>query len=710
MPRSPEAGLLNESEIAIRAIEHEDTTSILSAILQASDYGVLLTDLEHRSLAANRRFGEIFQLDIQEVVLSDVFEVRAKVKPLIPDLSEWERNLDAVYADPRREQTDELELLTDPPTWIRRNTAPVFGADGSVIGRLWTFLDITFDRRRERMRESLQKLSLVYHRDPDVVYRAIVEEMCRFFDGSIALLSIRQNEFLEFRAAAGVPPEMSHIAGNSVRESYCQFAMERMSSFVVQDAREHAQYENLLPAKLGLTRYLGVPIFGHDGAVLGTLCVLDSKSDVPVKDEDIQYVTLLGMRIGAEVAREQATEQRLSEKQAVVEFQQSRLAQTQAVLESMNAAFELMGRHVEIRDLICDQVRLLANLLDARSATVALRNELNEFVGYQALSGGEVEAVTLSTAARHTLPTTRPSLLYGDDAKRAVPGTDYEVVSFIDLPENQAALLAFERNAVQAEDFHTRTHLEAVAEQVALLLKSHFLYKALERVNTELRETQASLIQSEKLTIAGTLAASTAHDIKNILASLSIELSMSSADPFKALDSVRENLDRFQVLSHRLLSYAKPRMVALDDVDIGDVLRRVLSLTAAQLRMSGVQVSLLVPADLPRLHGDSHQLEHLFVNLVLNAVQAMEANGGRLSISARQFGDLLEIAVKDTGIGVPKDLSDQLFAPFRSTRREGFGLGLYSCKRIVDEHGGTLEVESSNNGTTFLIRLPARNA
>ena len=114
----------NEVDLAIRELEHGDTASILSAILTASDYGVLLTDLNHRSIAANRKFGEIFQVSIGKVVHVDVEEVRASVRNLIPDIEEWERNLELVYSDPHREQSDELRLLTDPETWVRRYTGP----------------------------------------------------------------------------------------------------------------------------------------------------------------------------------------------------------------------------------------------------------------------------------------------------------------------------------------------------------------------------------------------------------------------------------------------------------------------------------------------------------------------------------------------------------------------------------------------------------
>jgi signal transduction histidine kinase len=111
---------------------------------------------------------------------------------------------------------------------------------------------------------------------------------------------------------------------------------------------------------------------------------------------------------------------------------------------------------------------------------------------------------------------------------------------------------------------------------------------------------------------------------------------------------------------------------------------------------------------LPTVQGDPHQLEHLFINLILNAVQAMDATGGgTLTVSAAKQGDAIRIRFSDTGPGIPREAMDGLFEPFRSTRANGFGLGLFSCRRISQAHGGTIAASRNPiRGSTFTVTLP----
>jgi signal transduction histidine kinase len=243
---------------------------------------------------------------------------------------------------------------------------------------------------------------------------------------------------------------------------------------------------------------------------------------------------------------------------------------------------------------------------------------------------------------------------------------------------------------------------------VCLLLATQVLQSELLQTNSELTDAHHEILRKEKLSIVGTLAASTAHDIRNITASLAL-LVAPGDDPEAALAAVREQLARFNVLAHRLLSYARPRMTARQPVYLDRVVDDVLKLTSAQLRIASVVVERRLDAELPTIVGDPHQIEHLLVNLILNGAQAMDATGGKLRIEAEARGDKLRIRVVDSGPGIPKEALGRLFEPFATTRANGFGLGLYSCKRIVEEHGG--EISARRNrlvGSTFEIALPLK--
>jgi len=683
--------------IAVRPFVGDDQTAVLTAILSATDYGVMLTDLDHTTIACNRRFGEIFDVDIERVVHSDSREVRRMVQRLIPDMGEWERNLEQVYVDPMRTQEDEIVLNHARPMAVRRYTGPVLDKAGNVIGRLWTFLDVSQESRRRRIGAELYDVSTLHDDDPSRVYSAIVERVSKYY-GTNAFLSILKEDYLEFRAVSSPLPQVEQVPGNFMKDSYCQFAVLSKRPVVIQDARERPEYSGLLPCTVGFTRYLGVPLSSPDGALIGTLCLLDGQSEVELDDQDVHFMTLLAMRVNAELAREHSMKERIAEKQRVVEAQENDLAVTRAVLSTINRGFGLLGRELDQDALLSEQAALLRGILGYKEAGLLIGVHGSEAIeGYAARSGkkrpervrlqGRIDLRSVLTdASCHVIPL------------RNVPGHDVFL------------LLGSPKVALQRTAFH-EAHLEALAEQVSLVLASHVLQGELGKTYQELRDTHERLVQSEKLSVVGTLAASTAHDIKNILSSITLELGFGVDDPARALTSVKGHLDRFSVLAHRLLSYAKPRLVAMRPVDVDDVLQRVLVLTATFTRISDVTVVWSKDDALPTVQGDPNQLEHLFVNLVMNAVQAMQEAGGTLTVTTEAKDGCVVIEVKDSGKGMPTEVMDHLFEPFTSTRTEGFGLGLFSCRRIVEGHGGDIAVRSvPGQETVFTVTLKASRA
>ena len=124
MPRLLTKKLLSEAHVATRPTSERTVAAILRSVLLASDEGILVTDLEHRSLAVNQRFGELFRVTPEEAVLMEPEELRKRVYPRLQDPTEWRRQLDEIYAAPERVHEDELELLGDPPICLLRWTGP----------------------------------------------------------------------------------------------------------------------------------------------------------------------------------------------------------------------------------------------------------------------------------------------------------------------------------------------------------------------------------------------------------------------------------------------------------------------------------------------------------------------------------------------------------------------------------------------------------
>lgn len=387
--------------------------------------------------------------------------------------------------------------------------------------------------RLGRMREVLHETSLVFDPQPRRVYELITSKVAEFYD-TTSVLSIRDGDYMSFRAIAGVPPGAPVGEGNPLADAYCQFCVARREPIIIQDARLEPDPSQILPARLGVTRYAGVPLWTPDGQLIGTFCILDGRSDEILDAEDLRFLSLMAMRISSELERE----------------------------------------------------------------------------------------------------------------------------------------------------------------------------RQLSRLERDLAATQSRLIQSEKLAVTGTLAASIAHDIRNILSAISLTISMGQEDPATTLQELRGHLDRFEVLSHRLLVYARPKEVARENVDIAEVLRRVLDLLGSQFKVSSIGLDLKIEPELPSVRADASRLDHVFVNLILNGLQASSASK-TLHVRAFARGGQVVVQIEDEGHGMSPETVERLFEPFSKSRSRGFGLGLYSCRHIIAECGGNIRVQSKPGvGSRFDVELP----
>jgi signal transduction histidine kinase len=429
-----------------------------------------------------------------------------------------------------------------------------------------------------------------------------------------------------------------------------------------------------------------------DGAQIGTLCFMDSFSEIEIDEEDVRFMSLLAMRVSAEKERERAIDEREAAQRLVLESQARDLESTRHVLNAMNQAFALVGTQDDLNQTIASQTKILRGAIGYDR--VGIFCSVTDGAGLF----GHVAKGDLGTQTHFLDSSSEFRGLFESEPNMVIP---------LKLLPGRAGFLVLASSGQEPvrSSLH-EAHIEAITEQVSLLLAARMLQAELDRTDQELAATQSRLIQTEKLSVVGTLAASTAHDIKNILSSISVELGFVDEDPHRTLASVRAHMDRFSVLAHRLLSYSKPRMVAMGAVDLHQVIQRVLALTSGHIRVTNVDVVLEEPSSLPKVAGDPHQLDHMFVNLVLNAVQAMHDKGGTLTVRTAYRGDRVEVEIQDTGQGMSPETLQRLFEPFLSTRTDGFGLGLFSCRRIVEEQGGSITARSEpGKGTTFTVKL-----
>jgi len=698
--------------VGLRTVDHVHPQSVIASLLEISNVGILITDLEHTTLAVNGRFGQIFRVDPLTVPWKGVEELRRVVYPRLKQPEQWASQLDEVYADPEAARDDEFELLDDCVQIIRRSTFPLRSAGGVAVGRVWTFEDITEDRMRGRRMEAMQAVSAYHHTDPNLVLRFIVGRIAEIFE-STCILSIWKGDKMIFREVANMPAWLPELRENQVKDSYCQIALRTVKPLRVQNAALDDFCRQLPPALMGLTRYAGVPITGARGEAIGTLCLLDGNSSVPITSEDMEFLSVMGHRVSTEMERERIYEERLAEQKRLVERQDEQLRVTREVLAAMNGGFELLAKPQGNRELMEGQALLLSGLLGYQAAAVAQISG-TDMVGVAACRGlatpfqvaidqcGSLKEAAEAKAGEFQHLKTPNKVL------RQLLQSEYLTLAILptDALEPYLVLMGTAQPP-PLDDEHHATHLLALIDQVALAIIAANLHDDLRQAHRELQDAQNRLIQSEKLSVVGALSASIAHDIRNILASISIECSLEEQDPAAVLERLRCQIERFSVLSHRLLSYARPRFLARETVDVNEIVERAVAMLATQARVSGVSVSLALEPELPTVLADSHRVEHLFVNLMLNALQAVSSQGGQLTVRTARIGPDLIATVQDNGRGMDSETARRVFEPFYSTRNDGFGLGLYSCRKIVDEQGWTLTVVSEpGQGSTFAIRIP----
>ena len=255
--------------------------------------------------------------------------------------------------------------------------------------------------------------------------------------------------------------------------------------------------------------------------------------------------------------------------------------------------------------------------------------------------------------------------------------------------------------------------VEALARHAALAIENALLFEREQKRIEELRTAQTQLLQSEKLATIGQMAAGIAHELNTPLTYIMGNLELLQNQPASAgqkemLASIAVGAERITSLAQRLLAFSRPAQEEPVEIAVNDLVERSLELCHYQILKGGVHLRKELSASLPRVRGVSNQLETALINLVVNAVHAMEG-GGTLQVATASRDGHVEIAVADTGQGIPVEIQPTIFEPFFTTKPEGkgTGLGLSTVLMIVERHKGRIEFTSAPGaGTTFRISLP----
>jgi len=253
---------------------------------------------------------------------------------------------------------------------------------------------------------------------------------------------------------------------------------------------------------------------------------------------------------------------------------------------------------------------------------------------------------------------------------------------------------------------------QILARQAAVALENSRLYAEQLNYVRKVEESQKALLQAEKMATAGRLSASIAHEVNNPLQAVQNCLHLAGREDLPVekrkeyFDLARTELERLTVTVRRMLDFYRPGASSLETVDITEMLQYILNLMSKQLSEAGVKVAIELSEKIVPIRAVGSQIQQVFINLILNAMDAMP-NGGILSIETRRSGESLEIIFQDEGTGIPLDKQSNIFEPFFSTKDGGTGLGLTVSYNIVTAHGGTLEIiPGRGSGACFRINLP----
>lgn len=229
---------------------------------------------------------------------------------------------------------------------------------------------------------------------------------------------------------------------------------------------------------------------------------------------------------------------------------------------------------------------------------------------------------------------------------------------------------------------------------------------------TEKERLEDQLKQSEHLIALGRLATGVAHELRNpsAIIKLLVELMKQEYSQMSGIEeytrAIDEQVDRQDIEIQELLDFGRPTKVAIKECCVNDLINGVLSFSAAMLRGQGVTVNLQLDDNLSEILADTEKLKKVFVNIIVNAAEAM-ASGGTLEISTKETANVIIISFSDTGEGIPPEEKSRIFDPFYTTKQTGTGLGLSISYQSIQLHGGTIIVDSNlDKGSTFIINLP----
>jgi len=569
------------------------------------------------------------------------------------------------------------------------NTAPILDAKGKITGAVGVFQDITERRRtRDALRRYAQRLRLLHDVDQfilaspplDHVMRATLvrlRPMTPYLRASVTLFHPDSAEWEVVAVDAAGDTELPAGRRGPLTRVWFLKEIQRGEVHVTDNLQELTDlppWAEVLQSE-GIRSYVSVPLITQ-GELNGSLNLGLESSGAPT-EEQLEIWREVASQLALAVRQHRLREQVEQHAEELARMVEQRTEQLRASEAQFRAIFEGTAIGVALVDLD-------GRVLESNPA-------LQEMLGY---SGEELRGLPFSR--------------FGLASESATDAGRY-----MDFVAGRNDHAASERRFVRSDGEERWAHITLSLVRSATG-ESLYTIAVIEDI-TEEKEAQEALIRAEKLAVTGRLAASLAHEVNNPLQAvigclgLAKESLVEGENIEQYLDVGLEELRRAADVVARLRdiqrtsepSHSKP-------IDLRVLLEKTETLTRKRCEEKGIQVTFDCQQELPLVKADDGRIQQVFLNLILNAVDAMEGEG-ELCVAARETRGPRGVSVDftDTGTGIDPDVMRHIFDPFVTTKEDGLGLGLYVSRNIVEDCGGRIEAQSlTGRGTTFSVWLP----
>jgi PAS domain S-box-containing protein len=613
--------------------------------------------------------------------------------------------------------------------WTEHRSVPVYDAAGNLVAvegiarditqRKWAEQSLQEGEERYRRRSTelaaLHGISLHLNtsRDPADLLRLIVSQAVALLEAAAGGIYMydEEKELLTFTMGAGYAVE---YVGRTLKPGE-GLAGRVFASRQAMTVADYAAWSGRAAAFDGdprLKAVLCVPLMAAQ-TTLGALMVLGAEGQ-DFDEHDVWLVEMFGSH--AAVALENVRLHAETRRRALL-------------LASLNKAGQAMSSKLDFQLVLNQVIEEVRNLLKAEGASIILRDPANAELVFAAASGLGAQGlvgtrIPINTGIAGWVVRERQPALVQDTQNdprfwRAVDQqTGATTRSLVAVPLRYKGSMwgvveAINRSEGQFDQLDVEM-LQVLANSAAIAIENARLYEAEKELRRLVEQSQLQLAESEKLAATGRLAATLAHEINNPLQAISNTMQLMlnfELEPDERRECVQlasTEVERLAGIVSRTLDFARRPQAEMKRASLNEIVENVLALTGKYLQHRHIALEQDLAPDLQPIRANPDELAQVFLNLVLNAVDAMPESG-TLRVTTGSAGDrFLTATFSDTGCGIPPENLERIFEPFFSTKPDGTGLGLSVSAGVVSRHGGKIEVRSRiNQGTTFVVRLPA---